>query len=86
MRELVASAMMMTMVRILTMLIQFPNPATQGFLNVGDAIAMVTTLTFGPVVGAIAGGLGSSLANFLGGWYVWVDGEIRYKDLVIGGR
>jgi uncharacterized membrane protein len=33
---------------------------------------MTTALTFGPIIGALAGGLGSGLADFLGGWYTWV--------------
>ena len=84
-RELAASAIMAALVCVATMIIQFPIPATQGFFNVGDAMVIVAALTFGPVVGAIAGGLGSSLADFLGGWYVWVDSEICYKYLVLGG-
>jgi uncharacterized membrane protein len=33
---------------------------------------MTTALTFGPIIGALAGGLGSGLADLLGGWYNWV--------------
>ena len=33
---------------------------------------MVAALTGGPIVGAFAGGVGSSLADLLGGWYGWV--------------
>lgn len=78
-RELAASAIMAALVCVATMLIQFPIPATQGFFNVGDAMVMVAALTFGPTVGAIAGGLGSSLADFLGGWYVWVPFTLIIK-------
>jgi len=80
-RELAASAIMAALVCVATMLIQFPIPATQGFFNVGDAMVMVAALTFGPVVGAIAGGLGSSLADFLGGWYVWVPFTLIIKGI-----
>lgn len=66
---------------VATMLIQFPIPATQGFFNVGDAMVMVAALTFGPIVGAIAGGLGSSLADLLGGWYVWVPFTLIIKGI-----
>ncbi|UCD45433.1 MAG: ECF transporter S component, partial [Candidatus Bathyarchaeota archaeon] len=34
-------------------------------------IVMTTALTFGPIIGAIAGGLGSSLADILSGTYNW---------------
>lgn len=80
-RELAASAIMAALVCVATMLIQFPIPATQGFFNVGDAMVMVAALTFGPIVGAIAGGLGSSLADFLGGWYVWVPFTLIVKGV-----
>jgi len=80
-RELAASAIMAALVCVATMLIQFPIPATQGFFNVGDAMVMVAALTFGPVVGAIAGGLGSSLADLLGGWYVWVPFTLIIKGV-----
>ncbi len=80
-RELAASAIMAALVCVATMLIQFPIPATQGFFNVGDAMVMVAALTFGPTVGAIAGGLGSSLADFLGGWYVWVPFTLIIKGI-----
>lgn len=76
-----ASAIMAALVCVATMLIQFPIPATQGFFNVGDAMVMVAALTFGPVVGAIAGGLGSSLADLLGGWYVWVPFTLIIKGV-----
>ena len=66
------TAVMAALVCVTTLLIQIPIPATDGFFNVGDAMIMVAALTFGPVVGAIAGGLGSALADFVGGWYVWV--------------
>ena len=48
---------------IATMVFMFPIPATSGYFNFGDAIVMTTAFTFGPVIGAIAGGLGSGLAD-----------------------
>ena len=63
---------MAALVCVATLLIQIPIPATQGFFNVGDVIVMVSALTFGPIVGFFAGGIGSSLADLIGGWYVWV--------------
>ena len=71
--------MMVALVTVATMLIQVPIPATEGFFNIGDAIIMVAALIFGPVIGFIAGGLGSSLADLLGGWYVWVIPTLLIK-------
>ena len=71
-RQIAAIGVMGALATIATMLFQFPIPATSGYFNLGDAIVMTTALTFGPVVGALAGGLGSGLADLLGGWYTWV--------------
>lgn len=75
------AAVMAALVCITTMLIQIPIPATDGFFNIGDGIIMVAALTFGPIVGAFAGGVGSSLADLLGGWYVWVIPTLIIKGI-----
>lgn len=71
-KELAATAVMAALATIATMMFAFPIPATSGYFNFGDAIVMTTALVFGPVIGALAGGLGSGLADLLGGWYNWV--------------
>lgn len=80
-REIAISAVMAALVCATTLLIQLPIPATQGFFNVGDAMVMVAALTFGPIVGFLAGGFGSSLADLFGGWYVWVPFTLVIKGL-----
>jgi len=71
-RQIATISVMGALTTIATMIFQFPIPATSGYFNLGDAIVMTTALTFGPIVGALAGGLGSGLADLLGGWYNWV--------------
>ena len=80
-REIAISAVMAALVCATTLLIQFPIPATQGFFNVGDAMVMVAAITFGPIVGFFAGGFGSSLADLIGGWYVWIPFTLVIKGL-----
>jgi uncharacterized membrane protein len=75
------AAVMAALVCMATMLIQVPIPATEGFFNVGDALIMVAALTGGPIVGAVAGGVGASLADLLGGWYVWVVPTLLIKGV-----
>jgi len=71
-RQVAAIGVMGALATIATMIFVFPIPATSGYFNLGDTIVVITSLTFGPTVGAIAGGLGSGLADLLGGWYNWV--------------
>jgi len=73
-REIAAISVMGALTCIATIIFTFPIPATSGYFNFGDAIVMTTALTFGPVIGAIAGGFGSGLADLLGGWYNSADG------------
>ncbi len=65
-KEIAAIAVMGALATVATMVFAFPIPATSGYFNFGDAIVMSTALIFGPVVGAIAGGL-VQLGHFHGG-------------------
>ena len=71
-RQIAAIGVMGALATIATMLFSFPIPATSGYFNFGDVIVQISALVFGPIVGALAGGLGSGLADLLGGWYTWV--------------
>jgi uncharacterized membrane protein len=37
-----------------------------GYFNVGDAMIFVCALTFDPIIGGVAGGLGSAIADIIG--------------------
>ena len=71
-RQIAAIGVMGALATIATMIFAFPVPAISGYFNFGDVIVQISALVFGPVVGALAGGLGSGLADLLGGWYTWV--------------
>ncbi len=80
-REIATSAVMAALICVATLVIQVPIPVTKGFFNIGDVFVMVSALTFGPVVGFFAGGFGSSIADFIGGWYVWVPFTLVIKGI-----
>ncbi len=64
---IVYSSLMTAFVFISTVVISLNIPATQGFFNIGEFGVYLAALTGGPIVGAIAGGLGSATADiFLG--------------------
>ena len=66
---------------LLTMVISIPIPATQGFINIGDAGVMITGMMFGPIIGGIAGGVGSSLADIFLGYTIYAPGTLVIKGL-----
>jgi uncharacterized membrane protein len=56
---------MTALVAVGTLVIRIPNPMG-GYFNVGDVMIFVAALTFGPILGGIAGGLGSAIADIIG--------------------
>ncbi|TES95641.1 MAG: ECF transporter S component [Promethearchaeota archaeon] len=66
---------------VVTMVIAFPIPATNGFINIGDAVVMITGLLFGPIIGGIAGGIGSSLADLFLGFGIYAPATLVIKGL-----
>ena len=66
---------------VLTMIVQIPIPATGGYLNIGDAGVMITAILFGPIVGALAGGIGSMLADLFTGYVIYAPATLIIKGL-----
>ena len=56
---------MSALVAVGTLIVRIPNPMG-GYFNVGDVMIFVAALTFGPLVGGAAGGLGSAVADIIG--------------------
>lgn len=69
--QIVLAGVMAALVAVATLLLQFPNPATRGYTNVGDIMIFVSALTFGPLVGGFAGGVGSALADIISGYGIF---------------
>lgn len=62
------SALMIALTTVFTLLVRVPVPATGGYINLSDVAITFAGLTFGPVVGFLAGGIGAGLADILGGY------------------
>jgi uncharacterized membrane protein len=62
------AGLMAALVAVATFAVQVPIPATKGYLNFGDIMIFASALTFGPVVGGFAGGVGSALSDIAGGY------------------
>ena len=75
------SAIMAALVAAATYAVQVPVPATNGYINVGDAMIFTSSLVFGPIVGGVAGGLGSSLSDAFGGYWQFVPITLAVKGL-----
>ncbi len=58
-------AVMTALVCVATLVIRIPNPMG-GYFNVGDVMIFISALVFGPIVGGVAGGVGSALSDLIG--------------------
>lgn len=80
--RLVLAALFAAMSCAATLLIQIPMPATNGYINLGDAIVLLGAFLLGPVYGAAAGGVGSMLADLILGYAVYAPGTLLIKGLM----
>lgn len=62
-RDISIIAVMAALTTVATATISIPFPATKGYFNFGDTMVVTAGLLFGPVIGALAGGIGSGLAD-----------------------
>lgn len=62
-----------------TMIIRIPIPL--GYAQFGDCVILLATFLFGPFVGAVSGGVGSAMADFLGGYPIWCFPTFLIKSI-----
>ncbi|MFX0169040.1 MAG: ECF transporter S component [Candidatus Hodarchaeota archaeon] len=75
------TALMASLVAVLTILIQISVPATQGYFNFGEVGVYITAILFGPIIGAVAGGIGSMIADLATGYVLYAPGTLVIKGL-----
>jgi uncharacterized membrane protein len=81
MREFALLGLFIALVAVSTMIVRFPIPQTNGYINLGDSMVLLSAIFFGPVGGFIAGGIGSALADILGGYPQWALWTLIIKGL-----
>lgn len=66
---------------IATVVLRFPVPTFNLYFNLGEAIIYLTALLYGGGPGALIGGVGSALADIIGGYPVWAPITFLIKGL-----
>ncbi len=79
---LVYTALMICLVLLGTVLFRIPVPMTQGYVHLGDAMIFLGVLMLGKKRGAAAAGLGSAMADVLGGFAFWAPWTLVIKSLM----
>lgn len=81
-RKLTMAALFTALCCVATMIIKIPTPGTGGYVHLGDAFVVLAGIFLGPVYGALAAGLGSALADLLGGYFVYVPITFVVKAVI----
>jgi len=80
-KTIALSALMATLTFIVTFSIRIPTPVRGGYLNIGDSVIFLSALIYGPLVGFLAGSIGSALSDVAAGSIVFVPGTFFIKGI-----
>jgi uncharacterized membrane protein len=78
-RQLVITALMISLVVLGTLLFRVPIPMTQGYIHLGDTMICLGVILLGKRNASIAAGIGSAMADLLGGFSYWAPWSLVIK-------
>ena len=81
-KKLVMCALFAALACVATMSIRIPTPGTGGYIHPGDAVVILCGIFMGPAEAFLAAGIGSSRADLLGGYFIYVPITFVIKGLV----
>ncbi len=81
-RKLVLASMFAALTCVSTLIIRIPTPGTGGYVHPGDAIVILSGIFLGPAYGACAAGIGSALADLLGGYLIYAPISLIIKAFI----
>lgn len=81
-KKLVFTSIFIALCFVATTMIKLPIPIGSGYVHLGDALVMLSGMLLGPFYGGIAAGLGSGLADYSGGFVIYVIPTILIKGLL----
>ena len=81
MRNIALTAVFTTTVFLSTAIFTLALVASSGYFNLGEVFVYISALVGGPIIGAIAGGFGSALADAFLGYGSYVPATLLFKGL-----
>lgn len=81
-KKIVMAALFAAFACVATMSIRIPTPGTGGYIHPGDAVVILAGVILGPVWGLLAAGIGSALADLIGGYFFYVPITFVIKGIV----
>ncbi len=81
-KKIVMTALLVALVCVATMSIRIPTPGTGGYIHPGDALVILAGVILGPGYGFLAAGIGSAMADLLGGYFIYIPITLCIKGCV----
>lgn len=81
-KKIVMAALFAAFACVATMSIRIPTPGTGGYIHPGDAVVILAGVILGPGWGLLAAGIGSALADLIGGYFFYVPITFVIKGAV----
>lgn len=81
-KKLVLAALFAALSCAATMVIRIPTFGTGGYIHPGDAVVILSGIFLGPVYGGLAAGIGSAMADLLGGYFLYVPITFLIKGAI----
>ena len=81
-KKIVMTALFAALACVATMSIRIPTPGTSGYIHPGDAIVILSGVILGPIWGLLAAGIGSAMADLLGGYFIYVPITFAVKGII----
>lgn len=77
-RRLIFTALLAALCYVATVMFRIPT-LTGGYVNLGDGFVLLAGFLLGPWFGALAGGIGSAIADLLAGYSMYAPGTFVAK-------
>jgi putative energy coupling factor transporter S component len=82
-RKITLSAMAAAVVFVVTLLVKFPIPGTNGgYVNLGDTVIFISAYMLGGPIAAVSSAVGSTLADLVGGAAIYMPATFVIKGLM----
>lgn len=81
-KKLTLAALFTALTCVSTMIIKIPTVGTGGYIHLGDTFVVLSGIFLGPLYGGLAAGIGSALADLLGGYFVYVPITFVVKAVI----
>lgn len=78
-RRLVTAALFTAIITVTTLAVQIPTPATGGYVHIGDCFCLVAAWILPLPWAMAAAGVGTMLADLLGGYTVYAPASLLIK-------